>query len=243
MFLRGRPYIANAVDRGNGYLIDQFLHDNINTRTDRYGGSIEGRSRFPIEVIKAVSSAVGGDRTGIRLTPFNYWNGTHDSDPMQHWAHLCEKIIALPPEQRPVYVNSVEPRFDEILSEEEKLKSLSQSNIAVRATEIRHAAVEPVLSLTPFRHILQKGGIRFFIAGNYNRDNALPAVERDLADGIIFGRNFIANPDLPRRLAEGLPLNRWDRSTFYSADPPSKGYTDYPFWSSQLSAPVVASVG
>lgn len=57
----------------NGYLLDQFLHDNVNKRTDAYGGSIENRSRFPLEVIAAVSRAIGSDRVGIRLSPFNYF--------------------------------------------------------------------------------------------------------------------------------------------------------------------------
>lgn len=171
-----------------------------------------------MEVVKAVGSAIGGDKTAIRLTPFNYWHGTRDSNPMKHWSHLCEKIIALPSQQRPVYVHCVEPRFDEILSEEDKLRSIS-------------GAQDSSASLKPFRDILAKGDVKFFVAGNYDRENALPALESDRGDGVIFGRWFISNPDLPRRLAEGLPLNQWDRSTFYSAQPPSKGYTDYPFWS------------
>jgi 2,4-dienoyl-CoA reductase-like NADH-dependent reductase (Old Yellow Enzyme family) len=85
-------------------------------------------------------------------------------------------------------------------------------------------------SLTPFRQILAKGGVKFLSAGNFNRDNATPKIESGDADAIVFGRSFIANPDLPKRLAEGLPLNNYDRATFYGADPPEKGYTDYPFF-------------
>ncbi|PVH68877.1 12-oxophytodienoate reductase [Cadophora sp. DSE1049] len=212
----------------NGYLLEQFLHDNVNNRQDEYGGTIENRCRFPMEVIKAVATAIGGDRTGIRLSPFNYWHGTHDSDPMLHWSHLCEEIIALPVELRPAYVNSIEPRFDELLSEEAKIKSLSKATLPNSNGGDMKQDSTP--SLTPFRRILAKGGVRFFVAGNYDRESAAPAVDGDLADGVIFGRYFIANPDLPYRLAEGLPLNKWDRSTFYGADAPSKGYTDYPFW-------------
>lgn len=87
--------------------------------------------------------------------------------------------------------------------------------------------------MVPFRRILAKGGVKFFAAGNFNRDNALPKVESGDADAIIFGRWFIANPDLPKRLREGLPLNKYDRPTFYGADPPSKGYVDYPFFDSR----------
>jgi 2,4-dienoyl-CoA reductase-like NADH-dependent reductase (Old Yellow Enzyme family) len=187
-----------------------------------------------------VTAAIGGDRTGIRLSPFNYWHGTRDSDPMSHWAHLCEEVIALPVKHRPAYVNSIEPRFDELLSEKAKLKSLSGSSADTNVSVPTQGATP---SLTPFRRILAKGGVRFFVAGNYNRESALPALEDDQADAVIFGRHFIANPDLPRRLAEGLPLNKWDRSTFYSAEPPSKGYTDYPFWSDHQAQPSPSVAG
>lgn len=108
----------------NGYLLDQFLHDNVNKRTDAYGGSVENRCRFPLEVIAAVCEAVGPERVGIRLSPYNYFQvsfytlhgfsvtvadkgiqDTRDSDPNKHWAYLCEKIAALSESQRPAYVH------------------------------------------------------------------------------------------------------------------------------------------
>jgi 2,4-dienoyl-CoA reductase-like NADH-dependent reductase (Old Yellow Enzyme family) len=91
-------------------------------------------------------------------------------------------------------------------------------------------------TLVGFRNILAKGGVKFIAAGGFNRDNATPKVESGDADLIIFGRWFIANPDLPKRLAEGLELNAYDRDTFYGADPPQKGYTDYPFHGQVVSA-------
>ena len=109
----------------------------------------------------------------------------------------------------------VEPRFDEVLDEKAKIDSL--------------AAEKPSLDL--FRPVLKKGDIAFLAAGNFNAENAGPKLLNDGADAVVFGRLFIANPDLPRRLKEGLLLNSYDRSTFYGADPPSKGYTDYPFYS------------
>ncbi|KAI5264827.1 FMN-linked oxidoreductase [Aureobasidium subglaciale] len=180
------------VHSANGYLLDQFLHDNVNTRTDGYGGSVENRCRFPLEVVKSVCDAIGSHR------------------------------------HRPVYVHSVEPRFDEVLDEKAKMDALSAyspgKSVEAEATrKIGH-------SLIPFRRILSKGDIQFFAAGAYTRDNAVPKLEADDADAIIMGRWFIANPDLPRRLAEGLPLNKYDRDTFYGASPPTKGYTDYPFF-------------
>ena len=125
----------------------------------------------------------------------------------------------------------IEARFDEVLSEEAKLESLSSGKAtgkALGAGAIRNGGE---FSLTPFRRICKKGGIKFLAAGGYNRNNAAPVLEADGADLIVMGKWFLANPDLPKRLAEGLPLNQYDRSTFYGADPPSKGYTDYPFWS------------
>lgn len=104
----------NAIEAGfdgieihgaNGYLLDQFLHDNVNKRTDEYGGSIENRSRFPLEVIQECSKAIGADRVGIRLTPFNYFQDTKDSNPNEHWEYLCEKIATLPEDVRPAYVH------------------------------------------------------------------------------------------------------------------------------------------
>lgn len=113
----------------------------------------------------------------------------------------------------------VEPRFDEVLDESAKLAAL-----------VGKKAMKP--SLKPFREILQNADIKFIAAGNYDADNCLPKLEAGETDAVIFGRHFIANPDLPRRLAEGLPLNKYDRTTFYGADPPEKGYTDYPFYMS-----------
>lgn len=206
--------------RANGYLLEQFLHDNVNTRNDAYGGSIEGRAKFVLEVIRAVTAAVGPEKTGIRLSPYNYYQDTKDSDPNAHWAYLCKQIAELPQENRVAYVHMIEPRFDENLDEQGKLAAL--------------AAYVPggltVNSLVPFQKILAAGGIKFLAAGGFDRDNAEPKIAAGAADAIVMGRWFISNPDLPKRLAEGLPLTPYDRSSFYGADPPSKGYTDYSFY-------------
>jgi 2,4-dienoyl-CoA reductase-like NADH-dependent reductase (Old Yellow Enzyme family) len=77
----------------------------VNVRDDAYGGSVEKRCRFPLEVIQAVSDAIGADRVGIRLSPYNYFQNTKDSDPNAHWAYLCTKIAELPQNQRPAYVH------------------------------------------------------------------------------------------------------------------------------------------
>lgn len=89
----------------NGYLLDQFLHDNVNHRNDEYGGSIENRSRFVLEVLTAVCEAIGPERVGIRLSPFNYFQDTRDSDPNKHWSYLCKRIAESPASARPAYVH------------------------------------------------------------------------------------------------------------------------------------------
>lgn len=166
---------------------------------------------------------MGADKVGIRLSPYNYFQDTRDSNPNLHWAYLCERLAELPEVNRLAYVHMVEPRFDEVLDESAKLSALVDGSADKN--------VESKPSLVPFRKILQKAGIKFIAAGNFNAANALPKLEGDEADAIIFGRHFLSNPDLPMRLAEGKALNPYDRSTFYGADPPSKGYIDYPFLS------------
>jgi 2,4-dienoyl-CoA reductase-like NADH-dependent reductase (Old Yellow Enzyme family) len=90
-------------------------------------------------------------------------------------------------------------------------------------------------SLTPFRGTLEPAGIRFLACGNFDRDSAVKKLETKEADLIVFGRHFISNPDLVERLKNGWPLNAYDRSTFYGADPLDKGYNDYPFYDQVLA--------
>lgn len=215
-------------------MLDQFLHDNVNNRTDIYGGSVENRCRFPLEVIEAVCGAIGSDRVGVRLSPYNFFQDTKDSNPNSHWAYLCENLANSAEERRPAYVHMVEPRFDEVLDAEAKMDALSayKTGTGVEAEATRKSSY----SLTPFRKILQQGGIAFLAAGGFDRENAVPKLEAGDADAIVMGRWFIANPDLPVRLAEGLQLNAYDRNTFYGGS--WKGYTDYPSFSGAVEIPV-----
>lgn len=124
----------------------------------------------------------------------------------------------------------VEPRFDEVLDEQAKMDALAAyTTKGGKGVEAEVTVKAKGNTLVNFRSILQKGGVKFIAAGGFDRNNAAPKVESGDADLIIFGRWFIANPDLPKRLAEGLELNQYDRDTFYGADPPQKGYIDYPF--------------
>jgi len=154
-------------------------------------------------VIKAVTAAVGADRIGIRLSSYNYYLGTRDSDPNVHWLHLCEQLAALSSKNRPCYVHMVKLCFDEVLDEIAKLEALSAFTGDKHARPLRRCS-----------------------AASWDQ---VP-LDADAADAIVFGRLFIANPDLPRRLNEGLGLNAYERSRFYGADPPQNGYTDYPLY-------------
>jgi 2,4-dienoyl-CoA reductase-like NADH-dependent reductase (Old Yellow Enzyme family) len=215
----------------NGYLLDQFLHDNVNVRDDEYGGNVEKRCRFPLEVIQAVCDAIGSDRVGIRLSPYNYFQDTKDSNPNEHWAYLCTKIAQLPDNHRPAYVHMIEPRFDEVLTEEQKLAALAQYTSTNGETTETAPVQKVVNSLTPFRKILQGAGIQFLAAGGFDRDTAAQKVEEGTADAIVMGRYFISNPDLVERLRMGYPLNKYDRTTFYGGN--EVGYIDYPFYDGQ----------
>jgi 2,4-dienoyl-CoA reductase-like NADH-dependent reductase (Old Yellow Enzyme family) len=137
-----------------------------------------------------------------------------------------------------IYFCRVEPRFDEILDEEKKMAALATptSSTANGEREHEHEAAPAMKtqshSLTPFRNILQKSSIKFFAAGGFNRANIAAKIEGELADAVVLGRFFISNPDLTARLRNGWPLNAYDRSTFYGATPPEKGYIDYPMHTS-----------
>ena len=112
-----------------------------------------------------------------------------------------------------------------MLNEEQKLASLAKGH-----SKNGEETVKQVNSLNIFREILQPAGILFLACGNFNRDNVLPKLKGEEADIIAMGRHYIANPDLVERLRNGWSLNPYDRSTFYAADPPEKGYNDYPFF-------------
>jgi N-ethylmaleimide reductase len=182
----------------NGYLIDQFLQDGSNKRTDIYGGSIENRGRLLLEVVEALASVWGGDRVAVRIGPSGRWNGMSDSDPQALFAYVAEALNRF----GLAYLHIVEPR--------------------VRGNVVFAEGQAPVAA----QHLRQifKGTI--VAAGGFEPDSAADIVAKGDADLVAFGRHFISNPDLPRRIAEGLPLSPYDRDTFYTFD--AKGYTDYP---------------
>ena len=184
----------------NGYLIEQFLQSHTNLRTDRYGGSIENRTRFLMEVTEAGIEVWGADRVGLRLSPHGIANGSGEPDPMPLYTHV---VLSLNPLGL-AYLHFIEPR----------------SSGAGRA-EVNWQNVPSAMVL--FRPIWN--GV-LITAGGFTGETANAAIAAGHADAIAFGRIFISNPDLPRRLREGLPLTPYNRATFYGGD--VAGYTDYP---------------
>jgi N-ethylmaleimide reductase len=189
----------------NGYLLDQFLQDGSNKRTDEYGGSIENRSRFLLEVVDALSSVWGGNRVAVRLGPGGTWNGMSDSNPDALFIYVVEQLnhFGL------AYLHVIEPRV--------------KGNIVINEDQA------PIAS-ERLRGIF-KG--KLLAAGGFEPDTAEKIVSSGIADAVAFGRHFVSNPDLPRRIHESLPLAAYDRDTFYTFD--QHGYTDYSFYSDQAS--------
>ena len=190
----------------NGYLIDQFLQDGSNQRTDQYGGSVQNRSRLLLEVTEALVSVWGGNRVAVRVGPGGSFNSMNDSDPQTLFAYVAEQLNQF----SLAYLHIIEPR--------------------VRGNVVIHENQSPIAS-EQLRKIF-KGKI--IAAGGFEPETAEEAVEQGIVDAVAFGRHFISNPDLPRRIREGLLLAKYDRNTFYTFEP--QGYTDYPSYSRQLTA-------
>jgi N-ethylmaleimide reductase len=186
------------IHAANGYLIDQFLQDGANRRTDAYGGDVAHRARFLFEVLEAVVAVAGAERTGIRLSPCNIHGGISDSDPWALHAHVVRNLSG----RGLAYCHVIEPR--------------TLPGGRIREGEAVNAA--------PRLRPLFDGP--WIAAGGFNRDGAEALLAEGGADLVAFGRWFISNPDLPARFARDLPLTPYDRSTFYADGP--EGYVDYP---------------
>jgi 2,4-dienoyl-CoA reductase-like NADH-dependent reductase (Old Yellow Enzyme family) len=172
----------------NGYLLDQFLQDKTNQRTDNYGGSIENRARLMLEVTDVCIEVWGADRVGMHLAPRRDAHDMGDSDPAATFGYVA--------------------------------RELGKRKIAFICA--REAVGED--SLGP---LLKKefGGV--YIANeSMDKQTAQKLLDAGTADAIAFGKAFISNPDLPRRLQTEAPLNEWKPETFYGQD--GVGYTDYP---------------
>ena len=208
-----RQAARNALDVGfdgveihaaNGYLIDQFLRDGSNFRTDAYGGSIENRIRLLEEVTAAVVEAVGHERTGVRLSPNGEATGVNDSDPHS----LFPFVAAMLDTYRIAYIH-VREAPTKGLYDNSGRGSRGMPDVPAVAPKIRAAFRGPLI-----------------LNSDYDLPRAQATLATGEADAISFGRAFIANPDLPRRLREGLPLSPFDPTTLYTNS--REGYSDYP---------------
>lgn len=182
----------------NGYLVDQFIQDGTNKRTDAYGGPIENRVRFLRECVEALISVWGPDKVGVRLSPSGEWGGISDSDPEATFTHVAKVLDSY----GIAYLHVIDPR--------------------IKGDETLHDGHAPVAarSLRPFfsRSIIAAGG--------FDGASAEAIVASGDADLVAFGRHFTSNPDLPYRLQHKLPLAPYVRAAFWGGS--EKHYSDFP---------------
>lgn len=197
------------IHSANGYLLNQFLDPKSNQRTDEYGGSIENRSRFVLEVVDAVVAAIGHERVGIRFSPygtFGTMSGGADPTLIAQYAHVIGEIEKRAKEgKRLAFIHLVEPRVTNPFLTEGQGEYNDGTN--------------------DFVYSIWKGPV--IRAGNlaYHPETVKELVKDDRTL-IGYGRLWIANPDIVNRIENGLPLNKYDRDTFYAMT--DKGYLDYP---------------
>jgi N-ethylmaleimide reductase len=180
----------------NGYLIDQFLRNNSNFRNDQYGGSFENRIRLLLEATTAVVKAVGSDRTSVRLSPNGDRQGVNDSNPEPLFVAAASALSDL----KIAFLEVREADFN---------GTNGKADRPPIAPLIRRAFVGPMI-----------------LNADYDKAKGQAALDAGQADAISFGRKFLANPDLPSRLAADIPLNPDDGATWYTQG--ENGYTDYP---------------
>lgn len=178
----------------HGYLLDSFLRDGPNKRTDRYGGPIENRARFLLEVVQACVDEIGPTRLGVRLAPVSPAGDSFDSNPQPLFEYVVEKLNAM----RIAFLDIVE------------------------------GATGGPRDFAPFDYeaLRRKYDGVWIVNNGYDRAMAIDAVASGRADLVAFGRPFISNPDLVRRLKDDLPLAENDPVTTYGKG--AEGYTTYP---------------
>lgn len=189
----------------NGYLVDQFLQDNSNHRADEYGGSIENRTRFLLEVVEALTSVWGVGRVGVRIGPSGTWNDMADSSPDALFGYVADQLNRFDL----AYLHVIEPRV--------------VGNVVLQDGQ-------PPIGAERLRPIFRG---KLIAAGGFEPATAEAIVRSGAADAVAFGRHFVSNPDLPRRIQEHRALAPYNRETFFTFAP--EGYIDYPALPSSLA--------
>lgn len=184
------------IHAANTYLIEQFLRDSVNDRSGPYGGSIENRSRLLLEVVRAVVGEIGAGRTGIRLSPMTTFTAPLDSNPQALYGYVVEQLAPF----GLAYLHVIEGETGGTRTPEGKPFDY----------EALHRSYRGV----------------WMVNNGYSRELAMQTVGEGKADLIAFGRPFISNPDLVRRLRDGAPLNELRADKLYGGG--AEGYTDYP---------------
>ncbi|KAJ4991926.1 NADH:flavin oxidoreductase NADH oxidase [Stagonosporopsis vannaccii] len=188
----------------NGYPIDQFLQDTCNQRTDAWGGSIENRARFGIEVARACVDALRPEKVGFRVSPWSPFQGMRMTDPISTFCYLKQTLKEL----HLGYLHVIESRVN--------------NNVDCESSESINSLLK-----------VWGGESPVLLAGGYTPQNVWEAADsryKDFDVVFVFGRHFLANPDLVWKIRHGVALNRYDRSTFYAPGMTlEEGYTDYPF--------------
>ncbi|PPS05569.1 hypothetical protein GOBAR_AA15076 [Gossypium barbadense] len=164
----------------NGYLLDQFMKDQVNDRIDKYGGSLENRCRFPLEIVEAVVNEIGADKVGMRLSPYASYMEASESNPEALGVYMANAVNKF----GILYLHVIEPRMIKINDKYETPPSLLPMRNAFKGT--------------------------FIAAGGYNVDDGTKANADNYSDLVAFGRFFLANPDLPRRFQLNAPLNKYN---------------------------------
>ncbi|GLB11891.1 hypothetical protein AtubIFM57258_009165 [Aspergillus tubingensis] len=212
---RAAGFDGVEVHGANGYLLDQFLQDTSNRRDDEYGGSVANRSRLLYEVLQATVEAIGADRVGLRLSPWSRFQGMRMADPIPQFADVVHRASGF----GLAYLSLVETR--------------------IYGAWIYDGSVDESQETLDFAIERWDGPI--LVAGGYGLDKAQKLVDEQYPNKdivVLFGRHFIANPDLVYRLKKGVELSKYHRETFYQISS-ALGYVDYPF-SREYSATVGA---
>lgn len=205
------------IHSAHGYLLDQFLTSSVNQRTDKWGGSIENRSRLTLQVVKAVVQAIGAEKVAIRFSPYAGFQGSEKTDFIELYTHLITELKKM--NAKFAYLSLVEATGDP--------GALVRGEKPINIGKTLDFILELWDNYSPV-----------MVAGGYQPESAARAVETHYKDWdvmVAFGRHFIANPDLVFRIQHGIPLTKYNRSTFY-LQKQWEGYNDYPFSQEFLNA-------